>query len=86
MYRRWRQELAIHTSGYSWHSLAPPDCAIDVDCHCARGVGTMRKNRPLGCPNPRCYMCKGEKLLAPKGRADRRAAIAYDCAANDYCL
>lgn len=84
MFRRWRQELANHSrrmggdGDYPDEGLAPPSCAVDVDCHCANGIGTMRKIRPYGCGRARCHICHGDKLMAPKGRADRRAAIAFE--------
>lgn len=89
MLRRWRMELGNHTgsfvgpvesAGKEW--LAPPAIACDVDCHCANGIGTMRKNRPYGCGRARCHICHGDKLMAPKGRADRRAAIKFELEAE----
>jgi hypothetical protein len=85
MYRRWRKELAKHGQfdyGFSHDSLAPPSFACNVDCHCANGIGTMRKNR-LDCGTPRCWLCHGEKFYAPKNRANtRRAAIEFDIEAS----
>lgn len=54
MLRRWRQELANHSYGpgfggiYPYCSMAPPSLAVGISCHCARGKGTMRKQRPFG--------------------------------------
>jgi hypothetical protein len=53
MLRRWRMELGNHVGGFAsddsyagqeW--LAPPVLACGIKCHCARGIGTMRKQRP----------------------------------------
>lgn len=79
MTRRWRQELANHLVDYNRCALAPPGDAHGIDCHCARGIGTMRKSRPYGCPNPRCWICHWDKWTAHSGRSNRRrAAIAFD--------
>lgn len=85
MLRRWRQELANHgrwhggDGDYPWEGLAPPSCAADVDCHCANGIGTMRKNRPYGCSQPRCWLCHYDKFCVPKARANKkRAAVAFE--------
>jgi len=29
----------------------------NVNCHCLRGPGTMRKRRPWGCCRSRCKLC-----------------------------
>ena len=86
MLRRWRKELAKHGEGdphsknhwgYPHDSMAPPSLACDVVCHCADGIGTMRKNR-LDCGNVRCGLCHFGKWL-PKGRETaKRAAIRYE--------
>lgn len=85
MLRRWRQELANHgrwfggDGDYPTEGLAPPACAADVNCHCANGIGTMRKNRAYGCGNPRCAICHWGKLYEPKRRAYHKlAAIRYE--------
>lgn len=87
MLRRWRQELGNHTggvldpvksAGMEWE--APPAMACGIDCHCARGIGTMRKNRPYGCS---CWMCKLDKHYDKWGRGGRRrAAIQFDLEAE----
>lgn len=48
MLKRWRQELGNHVyaAGMTWQ--APPVMACGIECHCARGIGTMRKQRPYG--------------------------------------
>lgn len=87
MLRRWRLELANHGYEYGWPyphcSPAPPGAAAGVDCHCARGIGTMRKQRPYGCGNARCCVCHREKFVEPKRRAaTRRKAIELELAAS----
>lgn len=89
MLRRWRQELANHgryfggDGDYPFEGLAPPACAVDVDCHCANGIGTMRKNRAYGCGNPRCGLCHWSKFYEPKARANKkRVAIEFELEAE----
>lgn len=83
MLRRWRMELAKHSSGFSYGSLAPPSAAEGVDCHCARGIGTMRKSKPFDCGNPQCCICHWEKYWLPKCRAERkRRAIRFELDAD----
>lgn len=72
MFRRWKQEMRLH--GYDWRNPPDPKCDRHV-CHCAAGIGSMRKRTPLDCGRARCMSCHSEKLLAPKGREDRRRAI-----------
>ena len=44
MLRRWKFEMELH--GYDWRN--PPDPKCDKwACHCASGIGSMRKQRPL---------------------------------------
>lgn len=87
MLRRWRQELANHSSEYGQKYahcyLAPPADANGVGCHCSRGIGVMRKTRPYGCGNPRCGICHYDKWDAPGAqnyaRATRkRTAIEFE--------
>jgi len=90
MMRRWRMELATHMGAcigpdrrpnQEWP--APPAVSCDVDCHCANGIGTMRKNRVYGCGNPRCGICHFEKYYVPKRRgARKRAEINFDLEAE----
>lgn len=92
MRRRWRMELAKHgnsdpNSKWCWGmplmALAPPSLAAQVDCHCAQGIGSMRKRKPLDCTNPRCGLCHFEKFFVPKAREQKkREAILFDLAAN----
>lgn len=86
MLRRWRKELNKHGdshphSEYHWQgpydSLVPPAVACEVNCHCANGIGTMRKNR-LDCGKARCEVCHCGKWF-PKSRANKkRAAIQHE--------
>lgn len=69
MLRRYRQELASHANEHNrharrmpWMSLAPLGTATNISCHCARGIGTMRKHRPLVCERTRCS-CKAWRGL-----------------------
>ena len=76
MLHRWKMEMRKH--GYDWRN--PPDPKRDKwACHCASGIGSMRKMRPFDCGNPRCGLCHFEKFWVPKARATKkRAAIAYE--------
>jgi hypothetical protein len=83
MYRRWRQELANHDwetgKNYAYCALASPDDAKGISCHCANGIGSMRKNRPYGCSRVRCGICHWEKVFEPKCRNNhRRDAIKFE--------
>lgn len=92
MLRRWRAEIAEHESwalggrtypngNYAWGrwSMAPlPPIICDDSCHCYKGPGFFRKNRPFGCS---CSMCKSGKLEAKWGRGNRkRNAIKFELA------
>lgn len=87
MTRRWRKELATHTyhpnsywSRYGYDCMAPPSVACDVDCHCSRGCGTVRK-RTLSGHSHACLMCNWEKYFDGwrKDRFNkRRKAIEFD--------
>lgn len=84
MMRRWRKELATHGSGEkhaTWQEphdfAAPPSWASAIECHCAAGIGTMRKHT-LGCGRARCGICHWGKFNDPKRRAaKKRDAIEY---------
>lgn len=66
MFRRWKIEMGKH--GYDWRD--PP---TDPDaCHCAQGIGSMRKKRPYDCGNVRCGICHYSKYGTPKDRYNRR--------------
>lgn len=91
MMRRWRMELATHVGSHvgpekslGYMSLIPATDACKVDCHCAKGPGTMRKSRPGagGCSNPACGICHPSKGI-PKARSmARRREIEYELAAG----
>jgi hypothetical protein len=68
MLRRWRMELANHEHRAPF-ALAPPSAAANARCHCANGVGTMRKRHVYGCPKGgrRCS-CKDEKRFRIRER------------------
>jgi hypothetical protein len=66
MFRRWRMELAKHEHR-ALFSLAPASIATSVSCHCANGMGTMRKHRVYGCENRMCF-CKDEKRYRRRDR------------------
>lgn len=73
MFKRWREEMATHN--YDWRC---PPTGKDV-CHCAAGIGSMRKRTPHGCGNPRCGICHWEKFYMPKARSThRRNAILFE--------
>lgn len=85
MYRRWRVELAKHgddhptSERFPHMALAPPSLAPSINCHCAHGIGSMRKHTPYDCGNPRCGLCHFEKFYVPKARANkRRSEIRYE--------
>lgn len=81
MLRRWRKELATHVQ-VGWgqmprESMVPASTACQVDCHCAAGMGTMRK-RTLSGHSHACWLCNYSKYL-PKARATKkRAAIEFE--------
>lgn len=90
MLRRWRMELAKHgdgdphsrRGGYPRYALAPSSLAASVDCHCADGIGTMRKATPFGHRHHACPFCNPDKFL-PKARGTaKRRAIAFDLTAE----
>jgi hypothetical protein len=72
MIRRWRQELAKHNNDLPFMALAPPSLAPETDCHCAHGIGSVRKRKPYDCGNPRCGVCHFEKFHVPKARQNVR--------------
>lgn len=80
MLRRWKMEMAKH--GYDWRNPPDPKCDRDA-CHCAAGIGSMRKMRPYDCGQVRCAWCHGDKF-DPKARATKqRAAIQYELDAEE---
>ena len=75
MLRRFKEEMELH--GYDWRNPPDPKCDKHI-CHCAGGIGTMRKDRPNG----RCS-CSWCKPRYPKNRNNKkREAIAFDLNAN----
>lgn len=71
MLRQWKLEMEKH--GYDWRN--PP---TDPEaCHCAKGIGAMRKRRSGDCGNPRCGLCHSEKQtwMNKRRRRERRDAI-----------
>jgi hypothetical protein len=88
MLRRWRQELARHGfevgQPYPWCALAPPGDAEGIDCHCARGIGSMRKMRPFGCSKGRTCICRWHKnhYVLKRHAGKFRTELAYEWAAT----
>jgi hypothetical protein len=81
MFRRWKFEMAQH--GYDWRNPPDPKCDRHA-CHCAAGIGSMRKKAPLDCGRPRCLVCHSDKYLWPKNRANlKREAIRFELEADD---
>lgn len=75
MLRRWKMEMRLH--GYDWRNPPDPKCDRNA-CHCAAGIGSMRKKKPLDCGNPRCGVCHGDKFFGPKARGTKkRDAIRF---------
>lgn len=56
MFQRWKQEMENH--GYDWRN-PPTDSNA---CHCAKGIGSMRKRTPAG-HSHHCLMCNYSKYL-----------------------
>lgn len=87
MLGRWRVELGNHTgsvlgtvktANYFWK--APPASACNVDCHCANGIGTMRRHRPY---DSHGKWKKYEKLFENRKRVNqKRAAIKFELEAE----
>jgi hypothetical protein len=85
MRRRWRMELGNHVGGFMgpeemanhcW--LAPPSEAVGIKCHCARGIGTMRKQRPY---DGWGQWNKYEKIFQNRKRSNqKRVAIEFEFA------
>lgn len=88
MLRRWRQELATHTDnapdrgwGRPYDSMVPSVLACEIDCHCANGMGTMRKNR-LDCGKAHCGLCHYGKWDPKARNTKKRAAIQFELEAE----
>lgn len=89
MLRRWREEIHNHADdrwqkgSYRRAPIPPTVCNGDEPCHCFRGPGFMRKQRPHGCSRPRCGICHGDKHYGYKARANKkRAAIRFEMEAT----
>lgn len=69
MFKRWKFEMNDH--GYDWRN-PPMDPAA---CHCARGIGSMRKRTPRG-HHRACLLCNYSKYLCNgERRREKYAAI-----------
>lgn len=79
MLRRWRMEIAEHEEMHHMALPPIPPQSCDEPCHCYRGPGFMRKQRPYGCTRPRCGLCHPTKKWGGKSRAKAlRKAIEYE--------
>ena len=66
MVRRWRREWEAHGRNFG-------------ACHCALGIGTMRKHRPYEShASNSCRLCMWERVLARQGRRRRRYAARVE--------
>jgi len=72
MLRRWKMEMEKHD--YDWRNPPDPKCDKRA-CHCAAGIGSMRKRRPYDCGNPRCGLCHFEKFWIRKNRYNKLRKI-----------
>lgn len=71
MVKRWRIEWKKHGRDFG-------------NCHCGRGMGTMRKRRPYeGCPSKNCRHCHLERLIARLDRRRARYTGRRECQAED---
>lgn len=76
MLRRWKIEMELH--GYDWRNPPDPKCDRDV-CHCAAGIGSMRKTTPFGHSRPRCGLCKPHKKWPQRVRSQvKRRVIEWE--------
>jgi hypothetical protein len=55
MVKRWRKEWEAHGRDFG-------------NCHCGRGMGTMRKHRPFEGHGRKCGICGLEQALARQER------------------
>lgn len=72
MFRRWKFEMSLH--GYDWRNPPDPKCDRNA-CHCAAGIGSMRKKAPLDCGKPKCGVCHSGKFYFRKARANKKRAV-----------
>jgi hypothetical protein len=82
MLARWRQEIAVHEHGFVFPVAAVPPEAAPGACHCYRGMGFLRKKRPLDCGRPRCGLCHPEKRISRRGPAQAQRALSYEWEAS----
>lgn len=59
MVKRWRIEWESHGRDFG-------------NCHCGRGMGTMRKHRPYEGHGAKCGICGYEQALARQARRRER--------------
>jgi len=78
MLTRWRQEVAKHKRGYIFPTIAVPPAMGEDDCHCFRGMGVLRKRRPLDCGRPRCGLCHPHKRQSRQRLGQDRAAFDFE--------
>lgn len=77
MFRRWKMEMSKH--GYDWRN-PPTDQSA---CHCAQGIGSTRKKKPLDCGRPKCGICHWSKFWTDKARnTAKRKAIGFELMAD----
>jgi hypothetical protein len=68
MFRRWREEMAKH--GYD------PNDPPENGCHCAKGIGFLRKRKPYDCGRPNCGVCHTDpQVYRARKRKERQEAI-----------
>lgn len=67
MVRRWRIEWEKHGRDFG-------------NCHCGRGMGTMRKHRPFEShSSSKCRYCHFERVIARRERRQERYAGRLEC-------
>jgi hypothetical protein len=59
MVKRWRIEWEAHGRNFG-------------NCHCGRGMGTMRKHRPYEGHGRKCGICGLEQIIARQARRRER--------------
>lgn len=70
MVKRWREEWEVHGRDFR-------------NCHCGRGMGTMRKHRPHeGHASRSCRVCALQRLEARAARRRERYAGRAECRIN----
>lgn len=62
MVKRWREEWEAHGKDFG-------------DCHCGRGMGTMRKHKPYEShPSSSCRFCRWQRAIKRKEARTQRYA------------